>query len=72
MEYTLVIAVEVAIASWVLLRMRKVRTAGERLARGVFQGPVLDNIKAEQSDGKCNRKETASRQSRACPELVEG
>ena len=26
---------------------------------GIFQGTVLDNIKAEQSDGKCNRKDTA-------------
>ena len=31
-------------------RVRKVRTA---------QGTVLDNVQAEQSDGKCNRKDTA-------------
>jgi len=31
-------------------RVRKVRAA---------QGTVLDNIEAEQSDGKCNRKDTA-------------
>jgi hypothetical protein len=30
-----------------LIRVRKVRAA---------QGTVLDNVKAEQSDGKCNRK----------------
>jgi len=31
-------------------RVRKVRAA---------QGTVLDNVKAEQSDGQCNRKDTA-------------
>ena len=39
------------------LGMRKVRTAGNRPSnRPEPQGTVLANGKAEQSDGKCNRK----------------
>jgi hypothetical protein len=49
--YNCGVAGDAAIASRVI-GMRKVRTA---------KGPVLDNVKAEQSDGKCNRKQTAGR-----------